>query len=258
MKLSIITINLNNVVGLKKTVTSIFSQSFSNFEFIIIDGGSTDGSIDLILSCQNKITSWVSEKDYGIYNAMNKGIKMARGEYLLFLNSGDILVSFDVLEKMMSSEDGTNELVYGNLKRRFPDGFLDTVDMPELITLDFLTNMVLCHPVTFIKKSLFLKHGMYREDLEIVSDWAFILKIFVHDSPKYKYKNILVSEFSMDGISSDIANVNLISYERKKIIDELFPKNNVSNPYVKRFIRILHKFKNYYNSILIIVKRYYI
>ena len=89
MKLSVITINYNNAEGLAKTMDSVFRQRFSDFEYIVIDGGSTDGSKDLIVNNQDKIAYWCSEKDSGIYNAMNKGIREASGEYLLFLNSGD-------------------------------------------------------------------------------------------------------------------------------------------------------------------------
>ncbi|MDR2910496.1 MAG: glycosyltransferase [Bacteroidales bacterium] len=93
MKLSIITINLNNVAGLQKTIESVVKQTFTDYEYIVIDGGSTDGSADIIKQHANKITYWVSEPDKGIYNAMNKGIRVAKGEYCLFLNSGDWLIN---------------------------------------------------------------------------------------------------------------------------------------------------------------------
>ena len=86
MKLSIITINYNNAIGLKKTIESIVEQTYHEFEYIVIDGGSNDDSKKVILENQNNISDWCSEKDAGIYNAMNKGILKATGEYLLFLN----------------------------------------------------------------------------------------------------------------------------------------------------------------------------
>lgn len=104
MKLSIITVNLNDKTGLEKTIKSVISQSFSDFEFIIIDGESTDGSIDIINQYKSKISYWVSEKDSGIYNAMNKGIRQAKGEYLYFLNSGDALHNENVLHHIFNDD----------------------------------------------------------------------------------------------------------------------------------------------------------
>ena len=88
-KVSVITVNYNNLKGLERTISSVLSQSFSDFEYIIVDGGSTDGSKEYIESKQEYINQWVSEKDHGVYNAMNKAIRMAQGEYCIFMNSGD-------------------------------------------------------------------------------------------------------------------------------------------------------------------------
>ena len=108
MKLSIITVNLNNRIGLERTINSVVSQTFKDFEWIVIDGGSTDGSKELITQYANHFAYWVSEPDKGIYNAMNKGIKVAKGEYLLFLNSGDWIiderVAQDFIETSISAD----------------------------------------------------------------------------------------------------------------------------------------------------------
>ena len=90
MKLSIITINRNNAIGLEQTIKSVISLKYSNFEYIVIDGASTDNSIDIIRKYASSITFWISEPDKGIYNAMNKAVDFASGEYIFFLNSGDI------------------------------------------------------------------------------------------------------------------------------------------------------------------------
>ncbi|MFT4805390.1 MAG: glycosyltransferase involved in cell wall biosynthesis, partial [Psychroserpens sp.] len=101
MKLSIITINFNNAVGLKKTIESVVNQTSNDFEYIVIDGGSNDGSVDVIKEYEAKVSYWVSEVDKGIYHAMNKGILLAKGDYLEFLNSGDILVNETVIQKII-------------------------------------------------------------------------------------------------------------------------------------------------------------
>lgn len=120
MKLSIITINLNNKDGLEKTIESVVSQTFTDYEFIIIDGGSTKGDVELIKEYENKISYWVSEKDSGIYNAQNKGIKQARGEYLYFLNSGDALYENTTLEKVFKN-DPHDPFICGSFIWKSPD-----------------------------------------------------------------------------------------------------------------------------------------
>ena len=114
MKLSIVTINLNNVAGLHETIISVLNQSSADLEYIIIDGGSTDGSAELIKEYSDRIYYWVSEPDSGIYNAMNKGIRKASGEYLLFLNSGDALASDNIVEEVFRA-DHNEEILYLSL-----------------------------------------------------------------------------------------------------------------------------------------------
>jgi glycosyltransferase involved in cell wall biosynthesis len=113
-KLSIITINYNNADGLQKTIKSVISQTFKNFEYIIIDGHSSDKSIDVIKENENYFAYWCSEKDRGIYDAQNKGIQKAKGDYLLFLNSGDCLENEKVLEKVFALTP-KEDLLYGEL-----------------------------------------------------------------------------------------------------------------------------------------------
>lgn len=219
MKLSIITINYNNVDGLERTINSIINQSFSDYEYLIIDGGSSDGSVDVIKKYSEKINYWISEPDSGIYNAMNKGIKQAKGEYLLFINSGDSLYQENVLAKVFEC-NLNNDLIYGDLHRRFPDGSTDIVKMPEFLGCDQMMESTLAHPTAFIKKSLFDKYGLYREDLRIVSDWAFFFKIIVFSNISRVHIPIVISTFEMDGLSC--TNANLVQTERQQVIGESF------------------------------------
>lgn len=132
MRLSIITINYNNIVGLESTVNSVLNQTSKDFEYIVIDGNSSDGSADYLNKEEGNFSYWVSEPDTGIYNAMNKGLKRANGEYLLFLNSGDTLVHEDVLKQVIQSFNSNFDIYYGNLNfdydgvkrlRTYPDKF---------------------------------------------------------------------------------------------------------------------------------------
>lgn len=221
MKLSIITINYNNAQGLKNTIQSIIAQNFSDFEYLVIDGHSTDGSKNIIEQNQDKINYWVSEPDTGVYNAMNKGIKQAKGEYLLFINSGDTLYNNMVLSDIFAS-DPTTDLVYGNLQRIYPDGHSDSVEMPDHISLQHMLGDTLAHPVTLIKRKLFEKYGFYREDLKIVSDWAFFLKIIAFGRISQSHIPLTVASFMMDGISNDPKYKNLITKETKQVFEESF------------------------------------
>ena len=213
LKLSIITINYNNCKGLEKTFQSVFNQSTKNIEYIIIDGGSTDGSYELIKSNASRLGYFVSEKDNGIYHAMNKGIAKATGDYLLFINSGDLLANETVVEKMLDGEGGKIDLIYGDLKMIYPDGTVTISKMPDFLTVDHMMERTLFHPVTLIHRRLFSEYGYYDERLKIVADWAFFLKIIVLGTVSSKHKEIVVSEYTMDGISSQESNLEKIVQE---------------------------------------------
>ena len=126
MKLSIVTINRNNAFGLERTLQSIVNQTYKEFEYIIVDGASTDDSVTVIKKYVSEIAhlKWVSEPDKGIYNAMNKGIRMATGDYIQILNSADCLAAPEVTERMLTKLEkaGNPSIFYGNMVKAFPDG----------------------------------------------------------------------------------------------------------------------------------------
>ncbi len=215
MKLSVITINYNNAAGLEKTIQSVIEQSFTDFEFIIIDGGSTDGSAEVIKKYASKISHWVSEKDKGIYNAQNKGIKAAKGEYTLFLNSGDYLAEKDILKKIFS-KNPTADIAYGNMYIVHEDGRKEKGYMPPEITFYQMIRDTLWHPVSFIKHNLFEKYGCYNEDYKIVADYEFFLNVLIDKKVTTQYFNEFISVFSLDGKSSSAESVETIKRERKK------------------------------------------
>ncbi len=152
-KISVITVCKNEVTGIRRTLESVSSQKFRDFEFIVIDGGSIDGTQDIINEYMGDITYFVSEVDAGIYAAQNKGIKAANGDYLLFINGGDAIHDSSVLEDIFSTEP-TADILYGNLLIEEQDGSETLGYSPPEITLDFLLRGTLWHPVTFIKKQL--------------------------------------------------------------------------------------------------------
>jgi len=215
-KLSIITINYNNLQGLQRTVESVVNQTWQELEYIVIDGGSTDGSAAYIESQRDNIDYWVSEPDKGIYNAMNKGIAKATGEYLLFLNSGDHLYSNSVIEKNVHQIE-KYDLIYFNWQV-IGDKFTNIVAFPKKLRFSFMFFGYLPHPSTFIKKELFDTVGLYDENLKIVSDWKFMmLALFIHKC-SYKQINETVSTFYLGGISS----ITDFSNERNLVLNEYF------------------------------------
>lgn len=218
--LSIITVNLDDKSGLSRTVESVKSQNFHDFEFIIIDGGSKDGSLEVIKENETLIDYWVSEKDSGIYNAMNKGINKASGKYILFLNSGDYLLSKDALS--IDFKTITQDIVYGHLTHN-NNNVLNTSAYKDNIDLGFFFVSTLPHGSTFIKRELFLNYGLYKTDYIIVSDWIFFLERIVIDSCSTLNLNKAVSVFTLGGISTRPENKDLVKQERDRYLNTIMP-----------------------------------
>ena len=221
IKLSIITINLNNCSGLKKTINSVINQTYTDFEYIIIDGGSTDGSIDIIQENSERITYWISEADKGIYNAMNKGIDIAKGNYCLFMNSGDSLYNSTTLEKSIVYLDGTDIILGDTLET---DGRI--VLHKKNITFKTLYSDSLSHQSSFIKTSL-LKKYHYDESLKIVSDWKFFLQTLIIDNSTYKGIPLFISIYDISGITN--SNFARFIEERNFVVKKMFPLRILEN-----------------------------
>lgn len=233
-RLSIITVCLNNKEGLAKTLQSIFHQSFKDYEIILIDGGSTDGSVDLIRSYNEKIKYWISEKDNGVYHAMNKGIMKANGEYCLFLNSGDSLTNNEILQYVFSKEPEA-DIIYGNLIRQKGAKKYRINRYPDKLTLYHFYAPVasLHHQASFIKRTLFDQYGLYREDLKIVADWEFFFRLIILNNCKTRHINKNISIFDSGGMSSGGRNSE--QHLKDKILREHIPSRILSD--YERFTR---------------------
>lgn len=223
-RLSVITVNLNNVEGLQRTCQSLFAQSFMDYEFIVIDGGSTDGSVAYLQEHTNRITRWTSEPDRGIYHAMNKGIMQATGTYCLFLNSGDWLVRPSTLETVFSQPPQA-DIVAGDVY------FFDTqkgtikwyVSSPDSLTAKTLFLGTLPHQATFICRTLFDKIGLYNEQLKIASDWQFFLEALLIHGCSYQHHPEAVAYFNMDGISCNLQTASLPRREQLSLLRQKYP-----------------------------------
>lgn len=206
MKLSIITINYNNAEGLRKTMESVFVQTCRDFEYIVVDGSSTDGSIDVIrtsaLQAEGLDFKWISEPDTGIYNAMNKGLKMAHGEYTLMLNSGDFLVDEYVIERIVP-ELYTEDIVQGNLIQEYPNRTIrfrgygrSNISFLDVLEAQFP------HQAMFIKLSAMEEYGYYDESYKKGSDTYFFITSLGLGNATYRYVDLDITNFDVNGISS--------------------------------------------------------
>lgn len=263
MKLSIITITYNNSEGLRKTLASVASQTFRDFEHIIVDGGSTDGSVEVIreyadneairqagykairqenskadnlaLSPNHLITSspitWISEKDRGIYDAQNKGIRLAHGEYCYFLNAGDTFCNEHVLELIfkpltfnLSPLTSTPDILYGN--EVIVDGngqrvgIARGVENPNFVDL---YNSCMKHQASFIRRDLFEQYGMYDDTMRICADFDWFFRVIAfHDDVTLQYKDVDVAYFENTGLSYHAPE--LCAKERQQILNRYISK----------------------------------
>jgi glycosyltransferase involved in cell wall biosynthesis len=192
-------------------------QSYSNFEYIIIDGGSTDGSCQFLEKYKERFSYLVSEPDNGIYNAMNKGIKASKGDYLLFLNSGDMLNGENALKTFIEHKDFGGDIIYGDYK--FDKG--GKVYPDSLTPLKFFKSS-LPHQSTFIIRSLFFDFGLYNEDFKIVSDWEFFIKCFLSEKVKFKHVNQPLSVYDLNGVSNNINSKINHDKEREIVLKKYF------------------------------------
>ncbi|MES2458558.1 MAG: glycosyltransferase family 2 protein [Bacteroidota bacterium] len=221
LTISIITINYNNATGLKQTITSVLAQTYPKIQYVVIDGGSDDGSKEVLDFYQDKISYITSEPDSGIYNAMNKGIRAAYGDYLLFINSGDLLLNKNVIEDVAAMKLD-KDLVYGNIVLVENGESKDWI-MHDQLSFETFYHSTIPHPGTFIKKNLFDEVGHYNETYKIVSDWEFFLIALCKHNCSHKYINVKICRFFLDGISADPKNYSLLLSERNEVLQKHFP-----------------------------------
>lgn len=228
MILSIITINWNNADGLEKTMRSVVKQNEKEFEYVVVDGGSTDESVEVIkkYALQREIV-WSSERDNGIYNGMNKGIQKARGEYIMILNSGDYLADDNVVGCLLKSieSDGYPSVYYGNIIKIWPDGktLIDHQIGGEISMISFYSG-TLNPDGAMIKKSLFEKYGYFDENMKICSDWAWLMNVLALHGETSKRCSINTIYFDMTGVSEGgEKSLKTIKSERRQVLEKALP-----------------------------------
>ena len=234
MKVSILTVNLNNAAGLKATLESVAMQTCREFEHIIIDGGSLDGSVPVIKSYEEQIIanrtntktiypmiSWMSEKDKGIYDGMNKGVKKASGEYVYFLNSGDTLATEDTIQEMIDAIDDS-DFVIGRVNKSYQGRVVGQTDMlsEEDMSLYQMFLHGINHQAALIKRPL-LVTTPYDVNVRLSADWKFFVQKIVLENASVKFVDITFANFDMSGVSS---NADTLRRERMQILETFVPK----------------------------------
>lgn len=221
MKISIITVNYNDAVGLEKTIRSVVSQSYQDKEYIVIDGNSSDGSVEIICKYSNYISKWVSEPDSGIYNAMNKGIRMATGDYCIMMNAGDVFFSSKVLSEVSRVINGGKDVYNGNAFYVNGKGAIDWYRKGHKdVSLRHFYRSSICHQATFIKTSL-LKNYLYDETLRMVSDWKFWIQAICLGGASYQAMDIDICCFNTEGVTTTQSELG--RREREQVLEELLP-----------------------------------
>lgn len=221
MKISVITVCFNAEKEIEKTLRSVIGQTYRDFEYIVVDGKSTDRTLDIIQRYSDRITCIISEPDTGIYNAMNKGVRLAKGEYCLFMNAGDTFANAQALQlASLFLNDGFDVLVGREISMK--DGkIIDYVYPPQEITPMHLYRSSLSHQSAFIRREALLRYP-YDETLRLVSDWKFWIEALLVNHLKYRAIDVDVSCFNHDGMT--YTQTDLGKRERKLVMETCMPK----------------------------------
>jgi glycosyltransferase involved in cell wall biosynthesis len=210
---SVVTVVRNAANDIGRTIEGVLAQSYANLEYIVIDGGSHDGTLDVIRRYDDRIDYWVSERDTGIYDAMNKGVALVSDPdaFIIFANAGDKLYSPEALERAIAHA-GDADLVYG--KMRLTDGDESGV-MGRHVTVSDLARETLCHPATLMRRRVFDSVGLFDTSYKIAADYDLIVRCFQYPV-KSRFVDEIISEMQMGGTSED--RFMLSCSERKKVV----------------------------------------
>lgn len=206
VKISVVTVCYNAAETIEETMLSVLNQTYDNIEYIIIDGGSSDGTVDIIKKYSDQLAYWVSEPDKGIYDAMNKGIAVATGDYINFMNAGDNFVNRDVIADIFHDTSFNNEdIIYGNIIYAYPWGKVLVKPCP---LTEFESNDPIGHPSSFTKRSL-LSIKPFDISFKIAGDYNFFYQSYITNKI-FKYIDIAIAVFDAnEGISSTSFNLRL-------------------------------------------------
>ena len=246
-KISIITVAFNSVKTIQDTIESILLQDYKNIEYIVIDAGSSDGTVEIIKSFGDKITYFISESDHGIYDGMNKGIKAASGDLIGILNSDDFYPNSFILSNVAKTfVDSECDAVYGDLV------YVRDYDKNKIVrywqagaysALKIKNGWMLPHPTFFVKKSIYNRFGLYNTELKRAADYEMILKLLYKQNISVKYIPMILVNMRMGGAS----NSSLRNRIRANKEDGLaWTKNQLNKPTFIRIKKPLQKIRQFF------------
>jgi len=213
--ISVITVVFNAAASLEKTIQSVIGQRQADFEYVIIDGGSTDGTLQVIRRFESSLALWLSEPDEGIYDAMNKGIRASRGGWLIFLNAGDTFIDNQSLQRLTHiAQNGEFDLIYGDAMMVHIDGTEARMDMQD--TLPFLLRNMICHQSILYRRECFEQKGYFDTSYRIAADFEHLLRL-KWSGAKITKLDAVISRYQLDGLSAKQENISKIWKERMKI-----------------------------------------
>ncbi|WP_024792139.1 glycosyltransferase family 2 protein [Candidatus Ruthturnera calyptogenae] len=247
MKLSIITVVWNNKTTIKDAIDSVLSQNYQNIEYIVIDGGSSDGTIEIIKNYQNKITKFVSEPDKGIYDAMNKGIVLATGDIIGILNSDDFYINKFVIQKIIKVFEKKVDCVFADLVYVRPNNLEKAIrryDNSYFSPNKFAYGWMPAHPTFFVKKEVYQKYGMFRTDLKNAADFDILVRFLYTYKISYHYLPEVIVKMRIGGVSTSLSSIWINNIETLRVCKENGIKTNIFkilSKYLQKIVGLLKK-----------------
>ncbi len=214
MKISLITVSYNSVATIKDTIVSVRSQDFKDIEYIIVDGNSSDGTVEIIQSSGASVSKWLSESDEGIYDAMNKGIKMATGEVVGIINSDDFYFSDQIISAVSKSfADDHVDAVFGDLivvNPKNPGKVVRTYSSKNWYPEKFARGFMPAHPTFFVRRKYYEQFGLFKTDYKIAADYEMLIRLLYVNKLKYRYLPMTMVVMRKGGVSSNGLKSNLV------------------------------------------------
>ena len=240
-RISVVTVCYNCKDTIEKTIVSVLEQTYSEIEYIIIDGASSDGTLEIIGNYVQGGIILISEPDEGLYYAMNKATDIAKGDYIIFMNSGDVFASENVICELIDSLDGNNELVYGNVIRLKSGGrILEKYGNKYTPMFLLLQGKMICHQSIFVRCDIMKKYR-FNTDYSITADYDFLMRM-IKDKRKLQFVDITISIVDNEkGISSSVANMDIMREQDDNSLKDNFPMWYYVMVLPKSFIRFIRR-----------------
>ena len=240
--ISIVTVCFNSENTIKDTIDSVLNQTYGNIEYIIIDGGSIDGTVEFVQSYGDKIARFVSEPDKGIYDAMNKGIALATGDIIGILNSDDFYIDELVIEKVVKEFERNIDCLYADLVYVRSENLNKVVryyDSSQFTPSKFAYGWMPAHPTFFVKKDIYNKYGVFRTDLKIAADFDLMLRFLYTHNLTYFYIQEPIIKMRMGGVSTSFSSVWINNIEKLRVCKDNGIKTNIFKILFKYLAKIL-------------------